>query len=113
MNTLGLKKVTYFIIRYKATNQITPQLRDRGYTYWNPSSSNPMNNLERKNLNTPRLFETYDRAYRAIVQWNSLPNARPVVNLSYSGSESDSIDYTPDGRTKDDLEIVKVRLVKA
>ena len=112
MNFLGLRRVTFFVIRHKATGKVMPQLRNRGYTYWNPSSTNPMNNLVKKDLNTPRLFESYSRASKAIAQWNAQPNARSVVNISYYGSDQEHVDYTPDGRTKDDLEIIKIRLVK-
>jgi len=110
MNQIGLKKVTYFIIRHKATNTVMPQLKGKGYSHWNPNQTENQVSL-RKLTGCPRLFETKNSAYRAIVQWNACPNAYNGWHDTYDGGEP-SVNIKPDERSKDDLEIIKVRLVK-
>ncbi len=98
----------YYAIRHKATGQFMPQLRGRGYTFWNPASTSPTNNLgHNKNLGTPRLLPSRRKAVGCINQWNCNPNASMRGSSGMFGEDID-IAVTPDGRKKEDLEIVEV-----
>lgn len=102
----------YYMIRHKATGEFMPELRrGRGYSYWNPSKEDTLNVFtHRKLTGTPRLLPSRRTAHRAIVQWNAMPNARLMVNHSFFGEEDEKIDIKPDGRSKEDLEIVEVNI---
>lgn len=109
MNSIGLKKVTYYIIRHKATRQVMPLMkRGRGYTSWNPSSTKEEDKVFSA-TDLPRLIWSKEKAKRVISVWSFMPNG--YVKHNWDG-DSD-IDIKPDGRTKDDLEIVKIRIIKA
>jgi hypothetical protein len=101
----------YFVIRHKATGQIMPQAkRDRGYSHWNPSNQT----YEfKKALDVPRLLSTRRQAARCIAMWAANPNARMSFSRSYYGEEDYSIDSKPDGRSKDDLEVVEIWVQEA
>lgn len=97
---------TYFAIRHKASGELMPEVKRRGYTHWNPST----NKVPDTALGTPRLLDTRRRAAKCIAQWNAMPNAKMGYTVSYSGEEDYDINIKPDGRTKDDLEVVEVEL---
>ena len=102
---------TLYAIRHIATKQYMPQLRGKGYSYWNPSSTNPINDIKgRKNAGVPRLFPSSLCAKRAITAWAYMPNARMTYRTGYFGEEDYDIIDKPDGRKKEDLEIVEVRI---
>lgn len=102
----------YYMIRHKATSEFMPELkRGRGYSYWNPSVEDTLNVFtHRKLTGTPRLLPSRGVAHRVIVQWNAMPNAKRSVNMSFFGEDNERIDTKPDGRSKEDLEIVEVRI---
>lgn len=111
MNSLGLKRVTFFIIRHKATNQVMPQAkRNRGYTHWNPGNTEADEFVGA--LPTPRLLETKKQAEKCVSQWVSLPNAEMYWRQTAIDNEVQDVRTKPDGRTKNDLEIIKVRLAR-
>lgn len=96
----------YYMIRHKATGEFMPELkRTRGYSFWNPAKVNTLEILGKKVLGVPRLFSTRKRAHGSIVQWNANPNSRVGYSLDL---EDDAVNIKPDGRSKEDLEIVEV-----
>lgn len=103
----------YYMIRHKATGEFMPELRkSRGYSHWNPNKiPTELQFGKKKLLGVPRLFPHRQKAHRAIVQWNALPNARIEYGRSdWDGEEEVGIKCKPDGRSKDDLEIVEVNI---
>lgn len=101
----------YYVIRHKATNELMPEMkRGRGYTHWNPSIVSDKDKTVYE-LPTPRLIDTRRRAARIIIQWSVNPNAYRGISTNYYGEQDDIIDIKPDGRTKDDLEIVEADLI--
>lgn len=98
----------YFLIRHKASGEFMPQgKRDRGYSHWNPSTGNEF----KKAMNVPRLVATRGTAARIISMWASMPNSRfHSSQNSYTGEWDEDIIFKPDGRTKDNLEIVEVNI---
>jgi len=102
----------YYMIRHKATGEFMPELdRTRGYSFWNPSRE-PTNQVFTKSklLGVPRLFAARRNASRAIIQWNANPNSKMTGSQSYDGEWDEFIDSKPDGRSKNDLEIVEVNI---
>lgn len=98
----------YYVIRHKVTGELMPELkRTRGYSHWNPSKVVTSEHLKTKLLGTPRLISSRGKAHRCIAQWNALPNGREKINQIHDDVE---LDYKPDGRSKDDLEVVEVRI---
>lgn len=96
-----------YAVRHKATGELMPELtgRKRGYSHWNPARPN---RLKKETLGVPRLLHSAAQATRVIAQWNANPNAVGKY------TEDDAyVDITPDGRTKDDLEVVQVTLAVA
>jgi hypothetical protein len=81
--------------------------KDRGYSHWNPDNSE--HKFEQA-LGVPRLIDTRRRAAHIIAQWTCFPNARGVTTQGYEGDIDFDIDTKPDGRKKEDLEIVEVSL---
>lgn len=111
MNTIGLKGVTFYLIRHKATQQVMPQcIRGRGYSHWNPGSDEVIS--KGLFLNVPRLLESKKQAERCISMWFTWPNGKRSSYQSYDGEWDDITDFKSDGRKKEDLEIVKIRIVK-
>jgi len=101
----------YYVIRHKASGEFMPQLkRGRGYSHWNPSKETTIENLKKKLTGVPRLLPSRRVAHRCIVQWNACPNGKQSWHTSYDGDEFDDLDIKPDGRSKDDLEIVEVNI---
>ena len=102
----------YYMIRHKASGEFMPELAGgRGYSYWNPSKVKTTETFRpRKLTGTPRLVSSRKKAHRCIVLWNSMPNARKSTGMTYYGEESDGVDVKPDGRSKEDLEIVEVSI---
>lgn len=101
----------YYMIRHKATGEYMPELkRTRGYSFWNPAKVDIVNVLGKKVLGVPRLFSSRRGAHYSIVQWNACPNGRMKGSQNYYGEWDEFMDIKPDGRSKDDLEIIKVEL---
>jgi hypothetical protein len=86
-----------------------PQIkRGKGYSHWNPS--NPDAKVSNKLVGVPRLLRTRKGAERCIVQWNAVPNGRQSYRTSYFGEEEYDTEIKNDGRKKEDLEIVEIRI---
>lgn len=104
----------YYMIRHKATGEFMPELkRTRGYSWWNPTEViTEVGPLKGKLLGVPRLIATRRRASRCISLWNAYPNGRYKLQTSYQGEVDDFVDTTPDGRSKDDLEIIEVEITE-
>jgi hypothetical protein len=96
----------YYVIRHKATGELMPEVKRKGYSHWNPSTGS----YPTYALGTPRLLDTRRKAAGCINQWACNPNARASYKQGYFGEEDYEIDIKPDGRSKDDLEIVEVEL---
>lgn len=100
----------YYLIRHKASGEFMPQAKkSRGYSHWNPSNVN--GHGMQQALPIPRLIDTRRKAAKCIKEWVCNPNAKHTFTVSYEGHEDDSLDIKPDGRTKNDLEVVEVELV--
>lgn len=96
----------YYVIRHIKTGELMPQMkRDRGYSHWNPDHPKEINRL-----GVPRLIDTRRRATKCIIQWCANPNGRRSVSTSYYGEVDDIVDIKPDGRKREDLEVVEVKL---
>jgi hypothetical protein len=103
----------YYMIRHKATGEFMPELkRTRGYSYWNPSKADTVETLKRKLTGCPRLFSSRRKAVGSIAAWNAFPNSRQGSYQSYDGEWDDRVDIKPDGRSKEDLEIVEVDIIE-
>ena len=101
----------YYMVRHKATGEFMPELVRTGYSFWNPNVEPADKTFQKRKLTgCPRLFHSHKSAYRSIVQWNCMPNAKRVSHISYFGEEVDDISTKPDGRSKTDLEVVKVNI---
>lgn len=114
MNSIGLKRTTFYLIRHKATQQIMPLTkRNRGYSWWNPARIDTVESRPQiLFLDVPRLLKSEEQAKRCILQWFTYPNGRNSITQSYSGECDDIVDFKEDGRKKEDLEVVKIRIVK-
>ena len=96
----------YYIIRHKASGRIMPLMRrNRGYSHWNPSKNNLKTIQE---LDIPRILKSRRQAEQCISQWNACPNMKYYANTSRWEGEDCDLDIKPDGRKKEDLEVVKV-----
>ena len=103
MTITTVEKGKFFMIRHKATGQIMPLFkRNRGYSLWNPST-NPSEHP--RSMKVPRILQSEKQANRCIVMWNLMPNAKE--RFYEDGPE---VDFRPDGRKKEDLEVVAVKL---
>lgn len=94
------------MIRHKATGEYMPELKRRGYSYWNPSTKSMPNTI----TGCPRLLKSRKTAMQCIVQWAHLPNARETSSQGYYGDWDTDLITKPDGRKKEDLEVVEVRI---
>lgn len=100
-----------YVIEHKATGQLMPQMKNgKGYTHWNPSGGK----IVRKALPIPRIFNTELDARRTISQWAANPNAYMALEPDtwYGPGEGYYLDSKPDGRSKNDLKVVKMSLRK-
>lgn len=103
----------YYLIRHKASGEFMPELRrTRGYSHWNPAKVDTVQNLGSKVIGTPRLFPTRKMAHNSINQWNANPNAYNGPKGNGFGYDDYGFNINPDGRSKDDLEIVEVDIVE-
>jgi len=101
----------YYMVRHKATGEFMPELkRTRGYSHWNPAKVDTVETLGKKVLGVPRLFANRKKAHNTIVQWNACPNSYVRGSHSYDGEWDEDLNVKPDGRTKEDLEIVEVNI---
>lgn len=97
----------YYVIRHKATGEIMPSLRrGRGYSHWNPSSSEGVD--PKKILGVPRILKSRKQAQQVINQWYALPNAEYRGYVTSSGEDDYDICTKEDGRSKEDLEVIEV-----
>lgn len=97
----------FYAIRHKATGELMPQgKKNRGYSHWNPSSPEKFTEA----LPIPRLLATEKKAKGCITQWLAMPNAKQSYTISYEGHEDDSLVTKPDGRKKEDLEVVQINI---
>jgi len=97
-----------FAVRHRTTGRLLPQEFIRGGTYWDPNeeSSGP-----------PRLFYSERSARGFIIAW-----ARGLAKTHYgeSGASpfeppevvSSGVTYEDQGRSRDELEVVKFRLTE-
>lgn len=100
----------YYMIRHKKTGEYMPQLkRGTGYSHWNPAKVQTAEHFKKKILGVPRLFPSLRIARQCIVAWNAMPNARYEGYTSF-GEDDYNVNFKPDGRTKEDLEIVEVNI---
>ncbi len=98
----------YFAIRHKASGELMPSAkRDRGYSHWNPS--NP-EHIFKKAEDSPRLISTRRKAARCIAMWATNPNGKETSHQGYYGEWEADVIFKPDGRTKEDLEIIEVTI---
>lgn len=98
----------YYVIRHKKTGDLMPEVKTRGgYSHWNPN--NP--NMPKIFWGVPRLLDTRRRAAKCIIQWFVNQNGRRHFAQSYGGEYDEIIDFKPDGRKKDDLEIIEVDII--
>lgn len=98
----------YYAIRHKKTGKLMPQARrDRGYSHWNPDTKE---GEMFSSIGVPRLIDTRRKAAKCIEMWVALPNGKRSIITSYHGEQDDIVDFKPDGRKKDDLEIIEVYL---
>ena len=115
MNTIGLKHTTFYLIRHIATQQVMPLCRrNRGYSWWNPNRKDDKESRPKVLfLEIPRLLKSEKQAKKVIAMWRAFPNGKhSFYQSSYDGEYNDSIDFKDDGRKKEDLEVIKVRMVK-
>jgi len=94
------------MIRHKATQQLMPLAqRNRGYSHWNPNSNTEPLNIF---LKIPRFLSSEEQARRVIHMWYFRQNGK-----QYSDEFNDLVDYKPDERKKDDLEIIEVMILNS
>lgn len=90
---------------------VMPQMkRGRGYSHWNPG--NPKQKEIAAQLSVPRLLRDRRHANKVINCWANLPNAHNSNHQSRDGEWIDDIDIKPDGRKKEDLEIIEIHLME-
>lgn len=95
----------YYVIRHRATGEIMPALdRNRGYSHWNP----PKMPDDKKILGVPRILKSIKQANQVISQWNAMPNAQFGGYTNHLGEDDYDIRIKPDGRKKEDLEVIEV-----
>lgn len=101
-----------FLIRHKKSRLFMPLMkRGRGYTHWNPNTEEGQKVFAETKL--PRFFISYDSARRTIDQWKIGILKRTFSHGGYFDEDtSEYLDLKEDGRSKDDLEIVKVRFLE-
>lgn len=108
----------YFAIRHKATGLFMPaqmfRSASRGWSTWVPGDACGYGGYNK----TPRLFESRIRALRSIIAWAAGPWTAPMETdgdwesgyYQYQGTPCPSGKKT---RSRDDLEIVEVRVTLA
>lgn len=95
----------YYMIRHIASGEFMPELkRGKGYSHWNPATKS----IPETSIGVPRILPTKRRAEMVITQWVNNPNARMGGYTTYSGEDDYDIVTKPDGRKKEDLEVVEV-----
>lgn len=101
----------YYGIRHKATGELMPQSKRRGYSHWNPG--NPNAEPIRFSMGFPRILQSRKQAIRCIRQWAANPNASVhfMTDFESGYNEETGVRTEEDGRTKDDLEVVSITLV--
>ena len=99
-----------YVIRHKATGQLMPEMKRRGYSHWNPTTGVVPTNARA----TPRLLPSAVSATRCIAQWAANPNGfNSYQSRTWYDPDGDSfVDSKPDGRAKTDLEVVPMQLIE-
>lgn len=95
--------MTYYGIRHVRTGELLPSFRGKGSSYWNPDV--PENFKIARSRGTPRLFPQLRHVKAFITEWS-----KGAVYIRYEFDGFDGLDYKPDGRKKEDLEIVEFEL---
>ncbi len=98
----------FYAIRHIKSNELFPEVNTRGgYSHWNPDNPNMPKEIFK---GVPRLFDTRRRAKKCIVEWFNCQNGRRHFFTSSFGEQDEDVTYKPDGRTKEDLEVVEITL---
>jgi ribosomal protein S19 len=96
----------YYLIKHVASGEYMPQMkRGRGYSHWNPSKQSKMS----VRTNVPRLLTSEAQAKRVITAWSVYPNAS-TIRFESGFEQCDDFLTKPDGRKKEDLTVVKMRM---
>jgi len=96
------------MIRHKATGEYMPQLRNKGYSHWNPS--HPEVKLVGTRTGCPRFLKDEKQAKKCIDMWFTFQNGYNSYYQIHSEEFDDIVDFKKDDRKKEDLEIVKVEV---
>lgn len=100
----------YYAIRHIRTDELMPEvLTNGGYSHWNPDNPDmPLKIF----TGCPRLFLSRRKAVKCIIQWFVNQNGRrSFMQHSYTGEYDDITEFKPDGRKKEDLEVVEVEVI--
>jgi hypothetical protein len=93
-----------YAIRHIKSRQLMPECKRRGYSHWNPDTNSLPDNI----TGMPRILKSRKQAKQCIAQWNAVPNAREKFYTNSYGETDVELDYKPDGRKKEDLEVIEV-----
>lgn len=102
--------IDVFVIRHKASGELMPLMRrGKGYSHWNPGNQKYVIQAQ---TDTPRILLSKKQAQGVINQWNAIPNGKMHYSSPswYNPDGDESMDIKPDGRRKEDLEIVPAKL---
>jgi len=98
-----------YALRHKTSGELMPLTRkNKGYSHWNPS--NTTHKMVARIVGVPRLFSSMSNAKRCISSWVTFANSSYRGYTNSHGEDDYDVCENPDGRTKDDLEIVKVEV---
>lgn len=98
----------YYMIRHIKSGKFMPLIKGgRGYTHWNPGTNNKIVG----ELDIPRLISTLCGAKLIISLWATQPNASVNYDSNYRYGKL-IINYKEDNRSKDDLEVVEVKITE-
>lgn len=87
-----------------------PEVKTRGgYSHWNPDNPEMPYHIF---MGTPRLFESRKKAKYSIIRWFYDQNGRRKGYISgpFGEDDDEEIKIKLDGRKKEDLEIVEIKL---
>ena len=99
----------YYVIRHKKTGELMPLVKTRGgYSHWNPDNLDMPKKIF---FNIPRILESKRQASQCIAQWFSCQNGRNRYCQDFDGNYDSFVDFKPDNRKKEDLEVVEVNII--
>jgi hypothetical protein len=101
--------LTVYALRHVRTGQFMPQLARRGYSHWNPDTPDATTLYVVKTPGIPRLFTTRRAAACCRSQWQQGILESRERQTGFDTWETE-IRAVPDGRTRDDLEVVPLEL---